>query len=178
MTDTQWPRYEVFQQSREGLPHENAGSIHAPDPEIALQNARDVFVRRPAAHSLWVIPAEAIYTKTAEELAQQPIPDLQSPTPNPETYQIFSKQSQRNTMTYVTHIGSLEARSPQEALHHALQRYGTDAAYVWWICPERLITRSQAEDIPSMFTPAEDKAYRMPNQYRTVTKMHNVRKSK
>ena len=48
MTDTQWPLYEVFEQERPGQPHRNAGAVHAPDPELALQNARDVFVRRYA----------------------------------------------------------------------------------------------------------------------------------
>ena len=71
MMDSQWPRYEVFQQDREGRPHRNVGSVHAPDPEMAMQNARDVFVRRPACLSLWVVPAGAIFSKTAQELREE-----------------------------------------------------------------------------------------------------------
>jgi hypothetical protein len=40
-------RFEVFQQERPGRPHRNIGSVHAPDVEMALLNARDVFARRP-----------------------------------------------------------------------------------------------------------------------------------
>jgi ring-1,2-phenylacetyl-CoA epoxidase subunit PaaB len=67
--DTQWPRFEVFLQDREGSAHQDVGSVHAPDIDLALMNARDVFARRPRCTSLWVVPAEAITTRTQQELA-------------------------------------------------------------------------------------------------------------
>src|SRR5690606_36949825 len=70
--DTQWPRFEVFQQVRPDTPFHNVGSVHAPDAELALQNARDVFVRRPQTVTLWVVPADRILMKTREELAAEP----------------------------------------------------------------------------------------------------------
>ena len=36
----QWPLWEVFTQPPGGKPHEHAGSVHAPDAEVAMQNAR------------------------------------------------------------------------------------------------------------------------------------------
>lgn len=72
MTDTQWPRFEVFQHNRPDGPHWNIGSVHAPDAEMALMNARDVFVRRPTCYSLWVVPAEAIFAMTDQELNENP----------------------------------------------------------------------------------------------------------
>jgi ring-1,2-phenylacetyl-CoA epoxidase subunit PaaB len=59
-TDSQGPLWEVFTQTRKGEPHEHAGSLHAPDPEMALQNARDVYARRGAIANIWVVPATAI----------------------------------------------------------------------------------------------------------------------
>lgn len=56
----EWPLWEVFTQPPNGKPHEHAGSLHAPDAEIALQNARDVYTRRGEAVSLWVVPSQAI----------------------------------------------------------------------------------------------------------------------
>ncbi len=56
----EWPLYEVFIRSRQGLNHVHAGSIHASDPEMALQNARDVYTRRNEGVSLWVVPSTAI----------------------------------------------------------------------------------------------------------------------
>ncbi len=68
MSDTQWNRYQVFVQESEGKPHLDYGSVHAPDPELALLNARDVFARRPDCVSMWIVPAEAIHVLTAENL--------------------------------------------------------------------------------------------------------------
>ena len=66
--DTQWPLWEVFTQKRQGAPHEHAGSVHAPDAEMALQNARDVYSRRNEAISIWVMPTEAIVASTPEDV--------------------------------------------------------------------------------------------------------------
>ena len=52
--------WEVFLQSAQGAPHEHAGNVHAPDAEMALTNARDVYARRGKVLSLWVVPANAI----------------------------------------------------------------------------------------------------------------------
>jgi ring-1,2-phenylacetyl-CoA epoxidase subunit PaaB len=66
--DTQWPLWEVFTQSAQGAPHEHAGSVHAPDAETALQNARDVYSRRSEAISIWVVPSEAIVASQPEDV--------------------------------------------------------------------------------------------------------------
>ena len=52
--------WEVFIQSETGAPHEHAGSVHAADAEMALQNARDVYARRGTVISIWVAPTAAI----------------------------------------------------------------------------------------------------------------------
>jgi len=41
MTEKEWPLYEVFIRSRAGLSHRHAGSVHAPDDQMALDHARD-----------------------------------------------------------------------------------------------------------------------------------------
>ncbi len=58
--NTQWKLWEVFTQPKQGEPYEHAGSLRAPDKEIALQNARDVYARRNEAVSIWVVPSECI----------------------------------------------------------------------------------------------------------------------
>lgn len=58
---SEWPLWEVFvQPDGEATSHEHAGSVHAPDAELALQNARDTYARRGNVRSLWVVPAAAI----------------------------------------------------------------------------------------------------------------------
>jgi ring-1,2-phenylacetyl-CoA epoxidase subunit PaaB len=55
-----WPLWEVFLRSSRGLSHVHAGSLHAPDAELALHNARDLYTRRGEGVSIWVVPAAAI----------------------------------------------------------------------------------------------------------------------
>ncbi len=66
-TDTQWQLWEIFVQSETGAPHEHAGSLHAPDAEMALQNARDVYSRRGEAISIWVVPTQCITATTPSD---------------------------------------------------------------------------------------------------------------
>lgn len=55
-----WPLYEVFIRSKQGLAHQHAGSLHAADAQMALENARDVYTRRGEGLSIWVVPSDAI----------------------------------------------------------------------------------------------------------------------
>lgn len=56
----EWPLWEVFVRSRNGLDHKHCGSVHAPDPRLALQAARDVYTRRQEGVSIWVVLADNI----------------------------------------------------------------------------------------------------------------------
>jgi ring-1,2-phenylacetyl-CoA epoxidase subunit PaaB len=169
MSDTQWPRYEVFKQDNPKKRHESVGTVHAPDAEMALLNARDVFVRRPSAVSIWVVPASHIFAITAEEMALNP--DWHQETiaseTTAQTFYIFAKQSQRRSMTYVEHVGEVVAQTAVQAIQQALN--DNDPAdgdvFVWWAVAQTAVTRSEDDDIASMFAPAKDKTYRLQTHY-------------
>lgn len=55
-----WPLWEVFLRSKQGLDHKHCGSLHAPDGQLALQMARDVYTRRQEGVSIWVVRADQI----------------------------------------------------------------------------------------------------------------------
>ena len=57
MSSHDWPLYEVFIRSRNGLSHKHVGSLHAADAGMALENARDVYTRRAEGVSIWVVPS-------------------------------------------------------------------------------------------------------------------------
>lgn len=67
MSDNQLPLWEVFIQSKTGLPYKHAGSVHAADAEMALQNARDLYTRRNEGRSIWVVPSNAIVASVPED---------------------------------------------------------------------------------------------------------------
>ncbi len=58
--DTQLDLWEVFIQSKPGQPYKHAGSVHASDKAMAVQNARDVYTRRGETSGLWVVRATDI----------------------------------------------------------------------------------------------------------------------
>lgn len=67
MSDNQLPLWEVFIQSKTGLPYKHVGSVHAADAEMALQNARDLYTRRNEGRSIWVVPSDAIVASVPED---------------------------------------------------------------------------------------------------------------
>ena len=65
--DSQGKLWEVFIQSKNNLPYKHAGSVHAYDKEMALQNARDLFTRRMEGRAIWVVPSEAIVSSNPQD---------------------------------------------------------------------------------------------------------------
>jgi ring-1,2-phenylacetyl-CoA epoxidase subunit PaaB len=172
MTDTQWPCFQVFHQEQPDRPHTNVGAVHAPDAELALQNARDVFVRRPDCVSLWVAPADQIFSLTAEEIARSGVPPTSTAEGELQPYLVFIKRSQVGSHE---HAGDVSATSGPAALAEAVRRFGKADALVWWVVPERLIVRTKAAEAGSLFGPAKDKPYRDQAFYHTTTLMREIR---
>ena len=56
----EWPLWEVFVRSKAGLDHKHCGSLHAADPKMAIQMARDVYTRRQEGVSVWVVRSDQI----------------------------------------------------------------------------------------------------------------------
>ena len=86
MTNADWPLWEVFVRSRRGLAHTHAGSLHAPDAEMALRNARDLYTRRSEGVSIWVVPSAAVTAShpQASRARQTGVPGSLPPTtPSP-----------------------------------------------------------------------------------------------
>jgi len=67
MQNTEWPLWEVFIRSRQGLDHKHVGSLHAADAEMAIQNARDVYTRRMEGVSIWVVESKDIHATNPDD---------------------------------------------------------------------------------------------------------------
>jgi ring-1,2-phenylacetyl-CoA epoxidase subunit PaaB len=66
-TASDWPLWEVFIRSKQGLDHKHAGSLHAADAQMAIENARDVYTRRMEGVSIWVVESKYIHASKPEE---------------------------------------------------------------------------------------------------------------
>ena len=164
--DTQWPRWEVFKQDSDKRPYQAVGSVHAGDPDHALLTARNVFVRRPAAVSLWAVREADILTATPEELAATP--QLLQTLGAAGTYHVGTKKSHKRSMTFVDLVGRVEASGPGDALRQAREQHAD--ALAWLVFPDsaKVQTDDDAGTVESWFAPAQEKTYKQQQYYGTI----------
>ena len=164
--DTQWPRWEVFKQDTDKRPYQAVGTVHAGDSEHALLTARNVFVRRPAAVSLWAVREADILTATPEEIATAP-EVLQTPGAG-GTYHVGVKKSHKRSMTFVDLVGTVEASGPGDALRQARKAHAD--ALAWLVFPDAAKAATDADPgtVESWFAPAKDKTYKQQQFYGTI----------
>lgn len=62
-----WPLFEIFIRSKNGLNHKHVGSLHAADAHMAIQNGRDVYTRRNEGVSIWVVESRHITASNPDE---------------------------------------------------------------------------------------------------------------
>jgi ring-1,2-phenylacetyl-CoA epoxidase subunit PaaB len=62
-----WPLWEVFIRSKQGIDHKHVGSLHAADAKMAIENARDVYTRRMEGISIWVVESKYIHASNPDE---------------------------------------------------------------------------------------------------------------
>ncbi len=179
MTDTQWPKFEVFLQESEDATLEHAGAVHAPDSEMALLNARDVFVRRPHCTRLGVIASEQVFFRTSEQLRQDMDgaagQDLSAIRDNPPsvTYLVFAKAGHRGSLKFADR---LTAGSEEEALNLVIGRLGINRSGFWAAIAEASIIFTEPADAESLFAPAETKSYRLQSDYPVNKLMRELKK--
>jgi ring-1,2-phenylacetyl-CoA epoxidase subunit PaaB len=65
--------YEVFQQAKDGDPMRHGGNVMAPDPELALHYAREMYARRNESTRLWIVRRADIAVLEDPDLLDPPL---------------------------------------------------------------------------------------------------------
>ena len=65
--------WEVFRQEKDGDPMRHAGNVRAPDRELAIHYARELYSRRQESVRLWVVPRTHISDLADPDLLQPPL---------------------------------------------------------------------------------------------------------
>jgi phenylacetate-CoA oxygenase PaaH subunit len=65
--------WEVFRQEKEGDPMRHGGSVMAPDAELAVHYAREMYGRRQESIRLWVVRRADIHDLEDRDLLQPPL---------------------------------------------------------------------------------------------------------
>jgi len=87
----EWPLWEVFVRSKQGLEHKHCGSLHASDSEHALQMARDVYTRRQEGVSIWVVQSSSIAASEPNDKSEFFEPSSDKVYRHPTFYEIPSE---------------------------------------------------------------------------------------
>lgn len=66
-TQNEWPLWEVFIRSKQGLNHKHVGSLRAADANMAVDNARDVYTRRSEGVSIWVVESSQVFASDPKD---------------------------------------------------------------------------------------------------------------
>ena len=56
---TEWPLWEIFIRGQHGMSHRHVGSLHAPDEEMAIKNARHIAASSPSDKGPLYEPSES-----------------------------------------------------------------------------------------------------------------------
>ncbi|MCP4966847.1 MAG: 1,2-phenylacetyl-CoA epoxidase subunit B [bacterium] len=155
-----WPRWEAFVRQRGGLAHIHSESVHAPDAETALLNARDAYLRRVEGVSLWVAPADQVtrWESDAPEAASKDI----APRPS-ALWEVFVRH--RRGLAHA-HAGSMAATGPYDAIEKARRVYVTHEEGVGvWVVSAATVVAADPEEAEALFEPFADKDYRYPTYY-------------
>jgi ring-1,2-phenylacetyl-CoA epoxidase subunit PaaB len=65
--------WEVFRQEKEGDPMRHGGSVMAPDAELAVHYARELYGRRQESVRLWIVRRADIHELEDQDLLQPPL---------------------------------------------------------------------------------------------------------
>lgn len=144
----QFGTYEVFVQLKEGKPYRHEGVVHAPNRDMAYIFAKEQFSRRLMCSGLFVVETRNVfvtsYTEDQDNVYEK-VSDDYTDEGKLESYEFFhlNKRGKQHE-----HIGSIEAKNPQQALAMAKSEFidGPPVYNVWVV---------KTNDI--LFTNEEDK---------------------
>lgn len=87
-TGHDWPLWEIFIRSKQGLDHKHVGSLHATDAQMAIENARDVYTRRQEGISIWAVESKHIHASNPDEAESLYEPSNDKVYRHPTFYQL------------------------------------------------------------------------------------------
>ena len=73
MSEPRLEAFEVFQQAKDGDAMRHGGNVMAPDAELALHYAREMFARRNESTRLWVVRRSDIAVLEDPDLLDPPL---------------------------------------------------------------------------------------------------------
>lgn len=167
----QFGTFEVFVQEKENKPYQHEGIVHAPNNEMAFLFAKEQFSRRSTCTGLFVVETRNVFVTEfteGEDTIYNYISDEYPQEGDKEEYEFFhlmkrGKQHQ--------HVGSIEARNPQEALALAKPAFINEKpVFNAWVIKTSDILFTSEED-KNIWDTLPDKKFRDASDYKASDKI-------
>ena len=143
----QFGTFEVFTQLKEGKPYKHEGIVHAPNIDMAFVFAKEQFSRRMMCSGLFVVETRKVFVTDFTEGDQSVYQLVSDEAPNEgemEEYEFFHLMKRGKQHE---HIGSIEAKNPQQALAMAKSEFiNGPSVYNVWVVKTKDILFSKEED--------------------------------
>lgn len=166
----QFGTYEVFVQAREGKPFQHEGAVHAPNLEMAYVLAKEAFTRRFTCVSIYVVATRDVLASSTTEGTQSAYDLILQEAVGTEkrTFEIFHlpKRGKQHV-----HAGSVDAASPNEAMHKAKVLFGVGKiVYNVWAIEHEKIRFTSAEE-KDLWNTLPEKKFRDASDYKGGDKL-------
>jgi len=167
----QFGTYEVFVQLKEGKPYRHEGIVHAPNRDMAFIFAKEQFSRRMMCSGLFVVETRNVFVTDFTEGDQNIYELLPDNAPNEgemEEYEFFHLMKRGKQHE---HIGSIEAKNPQQALVMAKPEFidGKPIYNVWVIKTKDILFSSEEDKI--IWNTLPEKKFRDAIAYKAADKV-------
>lgn len=174
----QFGTFEVFIQMKEGKAYQHEGIVHAPNLDMAFLFAKEQFSRRMMCSGLFVAETRNVFVTQfteGEDTVYNYVSDDFPQKGTKEEYEFFhlmkrGKQHQ--------HVGSVEARNPQEALSMAKPAFINEKPVfnVWVIRTADILFNAEEDKI--MWDTLPDKKFREASDYKAGDKIKAFKENK
>jgi len=167
----QFETYQSFTQTKEGKPFEHAGTVHAPNEEMAFLFAKEQFSRRGTfCYALCVVKTELILVSEFTDNGQD-VYDTFKGNYSGDTSQSFEVFHLLKRGKNHKHIGTVEAKNFEDALLASKETYPRDKpVFNVWIAKSEDILMSDEEDA-DIWNTLKEKKYRDAMDYKAADRI-------
>lgn len=149
--DHTFPIWEVFTKKKGSAMHIHAGSLSAPDAELAQCFAREHYGQDQPCVSMWVALRDSLHAKDG----------------NNESYELFVQWS---AGLRHEHVGEVNACSGKEARDTCKELFCAEKKFFTiWSCPNSTITKIDGET-DMIWRETTDQSYRLARGYSKVVR--------
>ncbi len=168
--------YEVFLVPKEGKPLESVGPVHASGIEMAFVFGKEGYSRRFTCVAMAVCATSSIYPSPVSDNGRSCYESLSIPAEESGEEQQFEIFHMTKRGKFHKHVGAVEAKGPNDALHKAAAEFKDETPLNAWVIPTSDFYFNTEED-SDLWATLPEKKYRDAIFYKAGDKIQKYKES-